>query len=763
MQRALEGKQLGGTSPPVPAARRVSLVVLFALAYFATGQVGLVVQMGHTGVTPVWLPSGVSLFVFVVYGVRMWPGLALGLGMLALHNDVPLVACLISFLGQLSEALLGRHFMQRPRLERHLESSSDVLRFSVLVALVPSMASALIGTSGMVLGGAEPASVSSMWLQWWLGDAAGIMVVAPLLLAWSSGTRERITSAGVVELVVLLVVLSALGWYTFGAPPEIAAHSPPIFYLLLPLTIRAAIRFGPQGASLTSAVACGWLLWGAARGAGPFSLIGGLDTVLSEVGFIVVTTGLSLAVSALFRERMRAEEMLRRSGLRLEARVKERTTDLEAAKEQALAASRAKSRFLADVSHELRTPMNGVIGFTNLLMRTELGEQQRDYVETIRRSAGDLLVVINDLLDLSRIESSRIQIRRIPCGVQECIDDVIALLEPSARDRGLTLTRHIDDDVPPRLIGDPVRVRQVLINLVANAIKFTESGSVEIRIARVCPNRPEGAPLSLRFSVKDSGPGLSVEDQRELFQAFHRFKSSANGSSGTGLGLAISKSLVELMGGAIGVQSAPGVGSTFWFDVPVEHAAAGASEVHVEEASAAFSPRPRAKVLVADDSATNRKLMGFLLASAGIDTAEAEDGEQVVAMMAARRFDLVLMDIRMPGIDGIEATRRIRTMDDERRHTPIVALTAHALPDEREEFILAGMDDCLTKPISEAELWRVLARYVGEARPNGGAVAPFRHPASDNDPRTVPDDETAPLHGPPAATSSSTNDLLNRG
>lgn len=695
-------------------ARATVRVLVIALLYFATGQIGLLVQTGHTGVTPVWPPSGLSMFVFVVYGARMWPALALGLGMLALSNGVPFVAVTISFVGHLSEALIGRFFMQRLRLDRHLESLPDVLRFTVLVALVPPLVSALIGATGMVLGGAETwASMPDMWLYWWLGDATGIMVITPLLLVWASRGGDRLSRARLVELGVLLVALSSLAWYTFGAPAALAARSPPIFYLLIPLTIWAAIRFGPRGASLSSAVTCAWLLWGASRGGGPFSFIGGLDTLLSEVGFIIVTTSSSLAVAALFRERARAEEMLRRSGRRLEARVKERTLDLEVAKEQAVAASRAKTRFLADVSHELRTPMNGVTGFANLLTKTELTEQQRQYIDIIRRSADDLLVVINDLLDLSRVESSQIQIRRLPCVVRECLDAVIALLEPTARERGLTLTRQVAADVPACVVGDPVRLRQVLINLVANAIKFTEAGSVEVLVSA---SPTSTSALSLRCEVKDTGSGLSVEEQRELFQAFRRLEASGDAAAGSGLGLAISKSLVELMGGAIGVESVPGQGSTFWFTIPVEELKEGAHRAQPDKSPIARPRGGRAKVLVADDSPTNRKLMGFLLASAGIDAVEAEDGEQAVAMVGAGRFDLVLMDIRMPRLDGIEATRRIRAMDDERRHTPIVALTAHALPNEREEFILAGMDDCLTKPVVEAELWRVVARYLEGAR-----------------------------------------------
>lgn len=738
MNSALEGGRLDAEPPLGSPAGTAVRALAFALVYFVTGQIGLLIQTGHTGVTPVWPPSGIAMFAFIIWGPRMWPGLALGLGMLALYNHVPAVAVTISFLGQLAEALLGRFFVRRFALDRRLESSGDVLRFSLLVALLPPMVSALVGSTGMILGGAASWSgAPSMWLYWWLGDVTGIMVITPLLFSWSSGSGERFSRARLAELTVLLAALSALGWITFGAPAHVATHSPPIFYLLIPFTIWAAIRLGARGASLTSAVICGWLLWGAARGAGPFSYAGGMSTILSEVAFLVVTTASSLVVAALFGERARAEESLRHAGRLLEARVRERTVDLEAAKEQAVAASRAKSRFLADVSHELRTPMTGVIGFAKLLTRTELDQPQRQYVDIIRRSADDLLVVINDLLDLSRVEASHIQIRRLPCEVRHCLDDVIALLRPRADERGLALTRQVADDVPAFVVGDPVRLRQVLINLVANALKFTESGAVEIHVS-VSREAPPG--LLLRCAVKDTGPGLGLTEQHELFQAFHRFEKSSSVTDGTGLGLAISKSLVELMGGAIGVESAPGQGSVFWFTIPVEELRDSLGES--PPVSAPPPPvRGRPKVLVADDSPTNRKLMQLLLTSVGMDTADAEDGEQVLAMMRAAHFDLVLMDIRMPRIDGIEATRQIRGMDGDKSRTPIVALTAHALPSERDEFLLAGMDDCLTKPVDEVELWRVVARYIGDGveppsggDPRRGADGTARAPATASDP-----------------------------
>ena len=694
--------------------RHVASVLMFALAYFATGEIGLLIDTGHTGVTPLWPPSGASMFAILVFGIRMWPGMALGLVALALHNGVPVLASVMAFAGHLCEALVGRHFFRRFQLEPSLESSRDVLRFTLFVALLPPMLSAVVGSFGMAMAGANPwEEIPGMWLSWWLGDATGIMVITPLLLAWSRSPGKRFGGWRGVEFALLLVVLSGLGWFTFGTSSHGAAASPPLFYLLIPTTVWAAIRFGLHGSSLASLVICGWLLWGAARGTGPFFAIGGIATVLSEVAFIVVTAASSLTVSALFRERQRAEEMLRRSRRELEARVRERTFEIELARDQAEDANHAKSRFLAHMSHELRTPMNGVIGFTNLLMKMELGPTQREYVEIIKRSAGDLLVIINDVLDISRIESSSLEIRRIPFSLHECIDDVIHLLAPAADDKGLELTKKRDTDVPDRVLGDPVRIRQVLINLVANAIRFTHAGKVHLRIRAA---RSDERSTSLHFAVQDTGVGVREEDQADLFRAFHQLDSNGDTpSSGAGLGLAISKSLVELMGGSIGVESVFGKGSTFWFHIPIDEIRS--AEVPIDETPSFETEKKRsAHVLIVDDCPVNRKLVRTLLTRAGIRVEEATDGERAVSLVSAQRFDLVLMDIRMARLDGIEATKRIRALEHGRYRTPIVALTAHALPNEREQFIRTGMDDCLTKPVIEQELLEVLEQYAFTGR-----------------------------------------------
>lgn len=415
---------------------------------------------------------------------------------------------------------------------------------------------------------------------------------------------------------------------------------------------------------------------------------------------------------------------LQRANATLDQRVLERTAELAElnkelgkAKEEAEAASRSKSIFLSNMSHEIRTPMNAVLGLTHLALQTELTEKQRDYLNKIHGGAQSLLEIINDVLDFSKIEAGRLQLEKIPFSLEAVIERSTALLGFRAREKGLTLTLQVDPDVPDSLIGDPLRLEQVLVNLLGNAIKFTESGSIEIRVAR-SSGTAEGREVGLCFSVTDTGIGMDQELQSRIFSPFLQGDNSTTRThGGTGLGLSICRSLVEMMGGTISVVSSPGQGSRFSFTVMF---GAGTSQSHAERScgrqdlTGRYQALSGLTILVAEDHPVNRLIVKETLEAVGIRVLLAENGRETVeqALEHGDELDLVLMDIQMPVMDGFEACREIRKRYDQGR-LPVVAMTAHVMRNEREQCLDAGMNEHLPKPVAVEQLYAMIAAISG--------------------------------------------------
>lgn len=524
--------------------------------------------------------------------------------------------------------------------------------------------------------------------------------------------------------------------------------------------------------------------------------------------------------------------------------------ELNMARKEALEASRIKSEFLANTSHEIRTPLNGILGFTNLALKTDLDEQQREYLQTIRDSSQNLLTVINDILDFSKIEAGKLTLEYVPLPLRQVVEDAVHILAPDAHEKHLQLITLIDDKIPLQLLGDPLRLKQVLSNLVSNAIKFSQQGNIVVQAVLLSKQENQ---ITLKFSVSDNGIGLTQEQKARLFNAFNQADSSRSREyGGTGLGLVICRGLVERMGGDIGVESELDQGARFWFTArmgvdkrqpepnkeflagrkvlicsdnvasgrqlhhlleqwqtstdsipsiydafsylrkaresgrsfdlvildlepgerriqqpllhklvaqlqaefnckllvcctpahqrlladqselpamlsfvskPITHdnllsVLARALEINLPSAnlssskSATQQNKPTASILVVDDNPANLQLASELLRGLGVEVTQANSGKAALALCAEQSFDLIFMDIQMPGMDGIEATRQLRQGAKAGHRTPIIALTAHSMTEQKSELLIAGMDDCISKPVSETQLAHIINRWI---------------------------------------------------
>ncbi|HEX7889880.1 MAG TPA: ATP-binding protein [Ramlibacter sp.] len=675
-----------------PIAHLVSVI----LTCFATAALAL---NAFGPVAPVWYGNAILLVALLLHPPKTWPAFLLpfwAASTLAysLWGNTPSPG-LLALADALEATVAATLVLLTGGLRLPIFQGLQVVRLGAACLLTPAFTAAFAAS---VLQAQRNVSFASTWSSWYSASVLGMVVMGPFLLAWADPDNRRRAFQGLTPIRTLFLLGAAALMVYFVADDEA------LIFLSFPLVFALTWSFGLLGATVGVIAASAAILWVTTEGHGAIVRMM-TDTTLDErlealQIYLAAILLSSLPLNVLQARLTTLAENLRRAG-------------------------EARTEFLAAMSHEIRTPMTGVLGMVDLLAAEHLTTPQQGYVDAMRSSGRHLLSIINDILDFSRIESGKLELEDVDFSLPEVIERLRSLTHPLAVERGLMLLFDNPDEGAQVLRGDPLRIRQVLLNLVSNAIKFTEQGSVTVTVMQ--RPREDGEGLWVRFAVHDTGVGIETEKLRQLFTPFTQAdRSISRQYGGSGLGLAICKRLVEAMGGSISATSTPGVGSVFRFEIPLHRGDPAQLAEGQRRQQVAVSPQ---RILVAEDVQINREILRTALGKQGHALVFAHDGAEALALVQQQAFDLVLMDVQMPVMDGVEATRRIRKLPGPVASIPIVGLTANVMAREREGYLGAGMSSCLAKPIDWDELHATIAGYAN--RPPPPAIAPAPEPSTE--------------------------------
>ena len=672
----------------------MSLTGVFAALVFVTRAF----CMDSLGNVSLWPPNGALVVALLVLPRRMsGPVMLACLAINLVANQVAgyplnqnLLYSTLNIAVSLTAAVLIR---------RYCGAATDLSRFRRFAAfsvavVVATMVEATIGEcfNGVTAG---YSSVLNEWTQWVLCDSLGLLISTPAILLGIKSHRYALSfEAGTVERWILFIVTGAATFVGFSL------NRSPAFLFIYPLLILTAFRAGPAwvlASVMTVAIIASALTM---HGLGPMAFLAGAGLVSRQEvlqPFLVSLFLCALPPNNALGERNRTARRLER--LNVQARL---------ARVEAVSANAAKSQFIANISHEIRTPLNGVLGMAQAMGADELTPVQRDRLQVVRQSGEGLLAILNDILDVAKIEAGKLELEAIAFDLGEVVGGVHSAFTALAAEKGLSFSLDIEASACALYRGDPTRLRQILYNLISNAMKFTERG--EIRVAVVYEDG------KVRLSVADTGIGIPEVDQRKLFERFAQADASTTRRfGGTGLGLAICSQLVQLMGGDITVHSAEGTGSTFAVHLPMEQVGpALAPAIEAIEPVGVESVGADLRVLAAEDNSVNQLVLKTLLGQIGVEPVIVGDGLAAVEAWSSQDWDVILMDIQMPVMDGLTATRLIRQREraEGRPRTPIVALTANAMAHQVAEYQAIGMDGHVSKPIDVRALFEALEAVI---------------------------------------------------
>src|SRR5262245_54525109 len=549
--------------------RSVVLGILAAV-YVLAGKIGLQLAIFHPSATPVWLPTGISLAAFLLLGYWVWPAIFVGAFVVNVTTAGSIGSSLGIATGNTLEGLVGALLVNRFANGRKMfDRQSDTLKFVLLAALFSTTVSATFGVTSLSLGGyADWQSYAAIWITWWLGDVVGALIVTPAIVLWVSEHERKHalkwSRSQLLEIGVLLSLLCLVTWIVFFSSQAMTGSNYPLAFLTLSILIWVAVRLGP-GETVTAAFLCaGIAIWGTLQGSGPFARSNLYESLLLLQAFIAVLAVTALVLAVGVAERRRAEQELDELNRTLERRIQDRTSTLQVTIEQLQEFNQLKTAFVGIVSHELRTPLTAIKSLSENLFKGVTGplnEKQQYYAARIQLNIDRLTRMLNELLNLSKIEAGKMELRPTVLSLVELLADLMEVFQPLAQRKSITMEIGSMEGMP-KVCVDRDKLYEVLANLLENAIKYTPMGGRVHIEAQVLDDR------HIKMNVSDTGCGISEEHLPKIFNKFYRVQPDSELVAGSGLGLAIAKGLIELHGGTIGVESAPGKGSRFYFTLP---------------------------------------------------------------------------------------------------------------------------------------------------------------------------------------------------